>query len=156
MALLLPPNLLREEQIGSVDYFVACTDRDEDNIGAKNIMFVVNKGDHNRMPKDISYKLGIQKIVANWNTIFPGKNVGKFPPLTTIRCTLFNSRSPRMAPVSEKYPRRITWPRALLLLRFATISKPRYRPRTISFCAGDHMVIFVPTDKQEQIDALFL
>ncbi|UPA28198.1 MAG: NAD-binding protein [Verrucomicrobiota bacterium] len=66
-------NLLREEQIGSVDYFVACTDRDEDNImsslqashiGAKNIMFVVNKGDYDRMLKDISYKLGIQKFVS--------------------------------------------------------------------------------------------
>lgn len=60
--------LLEEEQIGSADYFVACTKDDEENVmtcfqakklGAKNVELVVNKPDYEQLIQNISGFLDI-------------------------------------------------------------------------------------------------
>ena len=60
--------LLEEEQIGSVDYFIACTKYDEENVmtclqakklGAKNIELVINKPDYEQVIQNISSFLNI-------------------------------------------------------------------------------------------------
>ena len=60
--------LLEEEQIGSVDYFVACTKDDEENVmtclqakklGAKNVELVINKPDYEQVIQNISSFLNI-------------------------------------------------------------------------------------------------
>jgi len=65
--------LLEEEQIGSSDYFVACTKRDEDNImtsvqaaklGAKHVQLVINKPDYEPILMGLSETLGVELIVS--------------------------------------------------------------------------------------------
>ncbi len=62
--------LLEEEQIGSVDFFVACTKDDEENVmtclqakklGAKNVELVINKPDYEQVIQNIS---GFLDIIA--------------------------------------------------------------------------------------------
>ncbi len=64
--------LLEEEQIGSTDYFVACTKKDEDNIvtglqasklGTPHVYLVINKPDYEEMVNALKSALGIELIV---------------------------------------------------------------------------------------------
>jgi trk system potassium uptake protein TrkA len=65
--------LLEEEQVGSADYFVACTNRDEDNImtsiqasklGAKHVQLVINKPDYEPVLANLKETLGVELIVS--------------------------------------------------------------------------------------------
>ncbi len=65
--------LLEEEQIGSVDYFVACTKDDEENVmtclqakklGAKNVELVINKPDYEQVIQNISSFLNITSAAS--------------------------------------------------------------------------------------------
>jgi trk system potassium uptake protein TrkA len=65
--------LLEEEQIGSADYFVACTKDDEQNIltclqatklGVNHVQLVINKGDYNQLLGILKTILGIEVVVS--------------------------------------------------------------------------------------------
>jgi trk system potassium uptake protein TrkA len=65
--------LLEEEQIGSADYFVACTKDDEENIltclqaaklGADHVQLVINKGDYDQLLGILKTMLGIEVVVS--------------------------------------------------------------------------------------------
>lgn len=65
--------LLEEEQIGSADYFLACTRDDEDNImtclqarklGAKHVQLVFNKPDYEDVLDELKENLGVELAVA--------------------------------------------------------------------------------------------
>lgn len=65
--------LLEEEQIGSADFFVACTKDDEDNIltclqavklGADHVQLVINKGDYDQLLGILKNMLGIEVVVS--------------------------------------------------------------------------------------------
>jgi len=65
--------LLEEEQIDSVDYFVACTKEDEHNImtclqasklGASHVQLVINKPDYEDLLDDIRLSMGVASIVS--------------------------------------------------------------------------------------------
>ena len=65
--------LLEEEQIGSVDYFVAAGLDDEDNVmsclqakqlGAKNVILLMNKPDYEDVLQHIGKSIGIEHIVS--------------------------------------------------------------------------------------------
>jgi len=65
--------LLEEEQIDSVDYFVACTKEDEHNImtclqaskiGAKHVQLVINKPDYEGLLDDLRTSMGVASIVS--------------------------------------------------------------------------------------------
>ena len=65
--------LLEEEQIGSADFFVACTKDDEENIltclqaaklGADHVQLVINKGDYDQLLGILKSVLGIEVVVS--------------------------------------------------------------------------------------------
>ncbi len=65
--------LMEEEQIGSADYFVACTKDDEDNImtclqanklGAGHVQLVINKPDYEDVLDQLKDTLGVELAVA--------------------------------------------------------------------------------------------
>ena len=65
--------LLEEEQIDSVDYFVACTKEDEHNImtclqasklGAKHVQLVINKPDYEELLEDLRISMGVASVVS--------------------------------------------------------------------------------------------
>ncbi len=65
--------LLEEEQIDSVDYFVACTKEDEHNImtclqasklGATHVQFVINKPDYEELLDDLRVTMGVASVVS--------------------------------------------------------------------------------------------
>jgi len=65
--------LLEEEQVGSADYFIACTKDDEENImtslqakklGVKKVQLVINKPDYEQVLRSISGFLDIQVALS--------------------------------------------------------------------------------------------
>ncbi|WOO41763.1 Trk system potassium transporter TrkA [Rubellicoccus peritrichatus] len=65
--------LMEEEQVGSADYFVACTKDDEINImtclqarklGAKHVQLVISKPDYEHVLDDLRETLGVELAVA--------------------------------------------------------------------------------------------
>ncbi len=65
--------LLEEEQIGSADYFVACTKDDEENIltclqaaklGTNHVQLLINKGDYDQLLGILKTVLGIEVVVS--------------------------------------------------------------------------------------------
>ncbi|MGB0743193.1 MAG: Trk system potassium transporter TrkA [Opitutales bacterium] len=65
--------LMEEEQIGSADYFVACTKDDEENIltciqasklGAEHVQLVINKGDYDDLLGMLQTRLDIEVAVS--------------------------------------------------------------------------------------------
>lgn len=65
--------VLEEEQIGSADYFVACTKDDEENIltcvqaaklGATHVQLVINKGDYDELLGALRDTLSIEVVVS--------------------------------------------------------------------------------------------
>lgn len=65
--------LMEEEQVGSADYFVACTKNDEVNImtclqarklGAQHVQLVINKPDYEDVLDDLRETLGVELAVA--------------------------------------------------------------------------------------------
>jgi len=65
--------LMEEEQVGSADYFVACTRNDEVNImtclqakklGAAHVQLVINKPDYEDVLGELKSNLGVELIVA--------------------------------------------------------------------------------------------
>ena len=74
--------LLEEEQIGSTDYFIACTKDDENNImtglqssklGAAHVQIVINKTDYeeilDRMKSTLGIELSVSPRIATVNEI---------------------------------------------------------------------------------------
>ena len=65
--------LMEEEQVGSADYFIACTRDDENNImtglqakklGAAHVQLVINKPDYEEVLDELKSNLGVELIVA--------------------------------------------------------------------------------------------
>lgn len=65
--------LMEEEQVGSADYFVACTRNDEVNImtclqakklGAAHVQLVINKPDYEDVLDELKSNLGVELVVA--------------------------------------------------------------------------------------------
>jgi len=65
--------LLEEEQVGSADYFVACTKDDEENIltclqaaklGVNHVQLLINKGDYDQLLGILRTMLGIEVVVS--------------------------------------------------------------------------------------------
>ena len=164
--------LQREEQVGNVDYFVACTDCDEDNImaslqagylGAKAIMFAINKGNYDRLLKDIGYKLGIQKFVSPrvatylelehylsgekcWEIASFNDNSGHFIELEV---------SPQ-SPCIGKMIHEISWPQGVVAVALSHNFQTKVPSANDIIAAGDHMILVVPSEKQSLLKSLFL
>ena len=65
--------LMEEEQIGSCDYFIACTKKDEDNImaglqatqlGAQHIQLVINRVDYEEIIGKLKWLMGVELAVS--------------------------------------------------------------------------------------------
>ncbi len=65
--------VLEEEQVGSTDYYVACTKDDENNIvtclqaaklGAQHVQAVINKSDYEEVLDSLRSTIGIEQIVS--------------------------------------------------------------------------------------------
>lgn len=65
--------LMEEEQIGSCDYFIACTKKDEDNImsglqatqlGAKHVHLVLNRVDYEEVISKLKLLMGVELVVS--------------------------------------------------------------------------------------------
>lgn len=65
--------LMEEEQIGSADYFIACTKRDEDNImtglqasklGSSHVQILINKTDYEEVIDRLKGTLGVEMTVS--------------------------------------------------------------------------------------------
>jgi trk system potassium uptake protein TrkA len=164
--------LQHEEQIGLADYFVACTACDEENIlsslqashlGAKNIMFTINKGDYERMLKDINYKLGIRKFVspriATYLELLPYLSGKKCWEISSFNdnsgCFIQIEVDPRSS-CAGKMLREIPWPQGAVAVALCHNFETKVPSADDIVQSGDRMIIVTPTEKLQQLEDLFL
>jgi trk system potassium uptake protein TrkA len=161
-----------EEEVGHVDYFVACTDSDEDNImsslqashlGAQNIMFVIGKGNYDRMLNDINYKLGIRKFVsprmATYLELRPYLSGKKYWEISS-----FNDDSGHFVQLEVssqshyigKSLQEISWPQGAVAVALCHNFETKVPSANDTIAAGDSMIVIIPTEKQSQLEELFL
>ncbi|MDR1366298.1 MAG: Trk system potassium transporter TrkA [Puniceicoccales bacterium] len=164
--------LQHEEQIGLADYFVACTSCDEENIlsalqasylGAKNIMFIINRGDYERMLQDINYKLGIRKFVspriATYLELLPYLSGKKCWEISSFNdgfgCFIqieVDSRSPCIGQTLREIP----WPQGAVAVALCHNFETKVPSADDTVQGGDRMIVVTPTEKQQQLEELFL
>ena len=163
--------LLKEEQIEHADYFVACTKTDEDNImsslqasnlGAKNVMFIVNEGDYDRVLEDIGYKLGIRKFVSpriatylelrhylsgkkSWEIASFNNGAGIFLQLEVSETS--NNIGKR---IDE-----IDWPQGAVVVVLNHNFKSQVPVAESIIHGGDTMIVIIPTESREILESMF-
>jgi trk system potassium uptake protein TrkA len=164
--------LQREEEVGRADYFVACTDSDEDNImsslqashlGTKNIMFVIGKGNYDRLLKDINYKLGIRKFVsprvATHCELCPyvsGKKCWEISSFNDHSGQFVQLEVSAQSPCIGKSLQEINWPRGAVAVALSHNFETKVPSANDTIAAGDRMIVVLPSEKCPQLEALFL
>jgi trk system potassium uptake protein TrkA len=164
-------DLQREEQVGLVDYFVACTNCDEDNImsalqasnlGAIYAMFVIHKGDYDSVLENIGYKLGIRKFVSPRIATY----LELQPYLTGKKCweiSTFNDGSgcfmqlevSASSPCIGKLLREIPWPPGVVVVALCHDFETKVPAADDIIVAGDHMIVVLPTENRSSLESLF-
>ncbi|MDR2807062.1 MAG: Trk system potassium transporter TrkA [Puniceicoccales bacterium] len=161
-----------EEEIGSVDYFVACTKCDEDNImsslqashlGAHNVMFIVNKGDYDHMLKDINYKLGIRKFVSPRIATFlelrhylSGKKFWKISSFNDDSGYFVQLEVNPQSQCAGRAIRDIPWPAGAVVVALSHHFKTKVPSADDIVMGGDSMIIVIPKEKQLALENLLL
>lgn len=158
--------LLEEEQVGSADYFIACTKEDEDNImtclqagklGAKHVQLVINKPDYEEVLEQLRGVLGVQSTIApriataeevlryidasDWKELvnLPG-NTGS---IVEIRIGANN-------PLQGKTLREISLPPGCIIVALLHQFQARVPGADDKILAGDRMLVIV-SSRQESI-----
>ncbi|MGB1127310.1 MAG: Trk system potassium transporter TrkA [Opitutales bacterium] len=158
--------LMEEEQIGSADYFVACTKDDEENIltciqasklGAEHVQLVINKGDYDDLLGMLKSRLDIEVAVS--------------PRRATADFMLRNLSSESLALLAEmpgggrvlevrishsssvigREIKDIQLPRGCLLVALLHKFKAKVPTADDTILAGDRVVVIVDGDKEKAL-----
>ncbi len=163
--------LLEEEQIGSSDYFVACTKRDEDNImtsvqaaklGAKHVQLVINKPDYEPILMNLSDTLGVELIVsprlATGNELSRVINTGPANELAVLADSRAKILEIKVSHESRAVGKQIKdLPRATNTIFIALLHKydAKVPSATDTILPGDRIVVLTTDeDQQAAIDLL--
>jgi trk system potassium uptake protein TrkA len=159
--------LLEEEQIGSTDFFVACTKTDEDNVmtclqasklGARHVMLAINRTDYADVLEEMKIAMGVELAVsprvATANQILryisrePYIDLGSLPGDVgkIIEITVKSD-----SPSAGKKLREINWPTGCVAVALLHKSEAKTPGADDIIEAGDHIVVIV---QQERIKDL--
>ena len=154
--------LLEEEQIGSVDYFVGASRDDEDNVmtclqakqlGAKNVILLINKPDYEGILDHIGNSIGIEKFVspriASRNDMLRHISDESFVYLSTLPNKIGRILEVRIDSDSQAVGKTVREldlkgiPIVALLHKFS-VKVPLPEDRIL---AGDRLIVIAPEDK---------
>ncbi len=159
--------LLEEEQIGSADYFVACTKDDEENIltclqaaklGVNHVQLVINKGDYDQLLGILRTMLGIEVVVS------PRKATADFmlrnlsTDSTQILAEMPNNggriievRITHSSPCVGRMIKDIKLPRGSLFVALLHKFKANVPAADDTILAGDRIVVLVTPEEEKAL-----
>lgn len=151
--------LLEEEEIGSSDYFIACSKDDESNImtclqaqklGAKHAMLAINRTDYIEVMETLRLRLGLETAVsprtATANEIL--RHTGEYPYIEleqgdkTTNCIIEISVGTGSI-VSNKKIREINWPNGCIIVGLESNHDPKMPTGDDVIKAGDSIIAIV-------------
>ena len=158
--------LLEEEQIGSADYFVACTKDDEENIltciqasklGAEHVQLLINKGDYDDLLGMLQTRLDIEVAVSPRRTIadFMLRNLSGESVSTLAEMPdggrILELRISHSSPAIGKTIKEIHLPRGCLLVALLHKFKAKVPAADDTILAGDHVVVIVSGKTEREV-----
>lgn len=162
--------LMEEEQVGSADYFVACTKDDEDNImtsllaariGARHVQLVINKPDYEHVLESLQLTLGVELVVspriATVNEVLrylspdPCIELARLPGNTA---KILEVRVAIDSPIIGKTIREVAWPKGCVSVALQHKFEAKVPTADDKILAGDKMVVIVREDQRQALLAL--
>ncbi|MBC2594087.1 Trk system potassium transporter TrkA [Ruficoccus amylovorans] len=154
--------LMEEEQVGSVDYFVACTKDDEDNImtclqanklGARHVQLVINKPDYEDVLDQLKETLGVELAVAprkaTMEELLRYLTLDRFTELSNLpdrSGKIIELRVSSDSPCVSRKIRDISWPRgAIIVVLLHKFQAKMPGPEDV-ILPGDRLVAIVRED----------
>lgn len=157
--------LLEEEQIGSADYFVACTKDDEENIltciqasklGARHVQLVINKGDYDDLLGMLKTTLAIEVVVSPRQATaefmvrnLATKAVNLLAELPGDGGRILEVRIGHASPCVGRTVQEIELPRESILVALLHKYKAKVPAANDTILAGDRVVVIV-SEKEEK------
>lgn len=162
--------LLEEEQIGSADFFVACTKTDEDNVmtclqasklGAKHVMLAINRADYAEVLEQLKVAMGVELAVsprvATANEVLryisrdPYIDLGSLPgDIGKIIEITVGEKSPS----AGKKLKEVKWPTGCVIVALLHRFEAKTPGADDVITSGDHIVVTVQKDTLKDVLAL--
>lgn len=162
--------LLEEEQIGSADFFVACSKTDEDNVmtslqasklGTKHVMLAINRADYAEVLEQLKTAMGVELAVsprvATANEVLryisrePYIDLGSLPgDIGKIIEVKVGAKSPSAGRMLKE----IKWPRGCVVVALLHRFQAKTPGANDIIEADDHIVAIVQKDKMKDLLAL--
>lgn len=164
--------LLEEEQIGSADYFVACTKDDEENIltclqaaklGVNHVQLVINKGDYDQLLGILKTMLGIEVVVsprkATANFMVRTLSSERTVPLAEMPNKggrIIEVRITHSSPCVGRMIKDIRLPRGSLFVALLHKFKAKVPAADDTILAGDRVVVLVTPEEEKALLACLI
>ncbi|MEO0796547.1 MAG: Trk system potassium transporter TrkA [Verrucomicrobiota bacterium] len=159
--------LMEEEQIGSADYFVACTKDDEDNImtclqarqlGAAHVQLVINKPDYEEILDQLRLTLGVELAVAprqaTVSEIMRYISTDAFTELASLpegRAKILEIRVSDRSPVINRQIKEISFPKGAVIVVLLHKFQAKVPGADDKILSGDRLVVVVREDREHEL-----
>jgi len=159
--------LLEEEQIGSADYFVACTKDDEENIltciqasklGAEHVQLVINKGDYDELLDMLRSYLNIEVVVSPRSatadfvrSTLSSEKVSNLAEMPDGGGRILEVRISHASPVVGRKVKDIQLPRGSLFVALLHKFKAKVPGAEDTILAGDRLVVICGEDQEKAL-----
>lgn len=159
--------LLEEEQVGSADYFVACTKDDEENIltclqaaklGVNHVQLVINKGDYDDLLGILRTMLGIEVVVSPRSATanFMVRNLSTDRTITLAEMPnnggkIIEVRVNHSSPCVGRMVKDIKLPRGSLFVALLHKFKAKVPAADDMILAGDRVVVLVTPEEEKAL-----
>lgn len=159
--------LLEEEQVGSADYFVACTKDDEENIltciqasklGAKHVQLVINKGDYDKLLHTLKEDLNIEVVVSPRiaMTEYMRRNLATEPvnelaELPKKEGSIIEVLIAHDAPCVDKKIKDIALPKGTLIVALLHKFKAKMPAAEDTILSGDRLILIAKSEARKAL-----
>jgi len=159
--------LMEEEQVGSADYFVACTKDDEDNImtclqasklGCKHVQLVINKPDYEEVLDQLRATLGVELVVSprivTVNEVLRLLSREAYIGLASLPGGQFHVIEipvPVKSPIAGKQIREVSWPKDSIVVALLHKFQARVPRAEDTVLAGDRLVVVIREGQIKEI-----
>ena len=159
--------LLEEEQVGSADYFVACTKDDEENIltciqasklGAKHVQLVINKGDYDKLLHTLKEDLNIEVVVSPRiaMTEYMRRNLATEPvnelaELPKKEGSIIEVLIAHDAPCVDKKIKDIALPKGTLIVALLHKFKAKMPAADDTIISGDRLILIAKSEARKAL-----
>jgi trk system potassium uptake protein TrkA len=159
--------LLEEEQVGSADYFVACTKDDENNImtslqasklGARHVQLMINRGDYQTVLNQLKSTLGVEMVVsprlATANEVsrsLSGETYVELASLAGGQARILEIRVSHNSTAIGRKIREVKLPRGAVIVALLHKFQAKVPGAEDTILAGDRLVTISPEDQTHEL-----